>query len=105
MGENIVHPCWFNRGGVCCVFLVFIVLVSCKTLSLQYVTQGFGFLGQDLVRMVVEPCVLCHVRIECLGVLGRGIYILGVCMGGAMREWYCQVHYGLCLCLLMFDIL
>ena len=55
--------------------------------------------------MVVEPCVLCHVRIECLGVLGRGIYILGVCMGGAMREWYCQVHYGLCLCLLMFDIL
>lgn len=42
------------------------------------------------MRLVVEPCMLCHVRIVCLGVVRHGIYILrdNMCMRGAMRRWY-----------------
>ena len=47
------------------------------------------------MRLVVEPCMLCHVRIVCLGVVRHGIYILrdNMCMRGAMRRWYFLVFY------------
>ena len=85
----------------------FLVVASCGNKSLQCVNSQIRILGQELVRIMVEPCALCHVHIVCLGIVRWAIYILGVnmSMGGAMRGWYYQVFYfGVYMCLLMCGI-